>query len=134
MTENKDEEKHAWNVDWFKIVNNGTSKRRGRLGRALNRIAWSLSSSAGLFTGIVFPVALIFGPLVAILMILYYGGAIAFYASVATFFVLLGIVGEKKFGASLQFKDYDFLRRTLAQVIAYSAVVGAFLLLLFIVK
>ena len=81
-----------------------------------------------------FPVALIFGPLVAIVMILYYGGGIAFYASVATFFVLIGVIGEKKFGSSLQFRDYDFWRRTLAQVIGGSIVVGAFLLLLFLVK
>ena len=134
MTDNTDEKKRAWDVDWFKIVNNGTSKKRGRFGRALNRITWALSSSSGLFTGIVFPIALIFGPLIAILMILYYGGGIAFYASVATFLLLVGFVGERKFGSSLQFRDYDFWRRTLAQVIGGSIVVGAFLLLLFIVK
>ena len=134
MTDKSDEKKHAWDVDWLKIVHDTTSKKRGRLGRFLNRITWSLSSSVGIFTGIVFPVALIFGPLVAIVMILYYGGGIAFYASVATFFVLIGVIGEKKFGSSLQFRDYDFWRRTLAQVIGGSIVVGAFLLLLFLVK
>jgi len=73
------------------------------------------------------------GMLLGVVLLAYYGGGIAFYGAVATFFILLGIFGESRMSAS-RFSDYDFWKRLVFQVVAYSAVVGIFLVLLFVWK
>jgi len=136
LTEEKDEKprRHYFDVDAYHRIHVATSKKRGRLGRALNRFTWTIGSMIGLFTGLFFPIMLIFGPLVGILMILYYGGGLAFYGTVGAFFVVVGFVGERKFGGSLQFNDYNFWKKTLAQILAYSVVAGVLIMILYMVK
>jgi hypothetical protein len=131
LTESKDEKpgKHFFDVERYKKVHAGTRKRRGRLGRVSNRITWVLGSGVSLLTGILFPISVI-GLLVAIPLIVRYGGGLAFYATVAAFFVTVGIFGEKRVSAA-QFTENSFWKRILAQLIAYSFIAGMFFLLFY---
>ena len=135
MTEGGDDKSrghHYFDVDRFRKIHADTSKRRGRLGRVLNRIFWALHSVEALLTSVLFPMIMIPGMLLSIILVLYYGGGLAFYALVATFFILVGVFGERRISASRFTENGDFWKKLALQVVAYSAVVGIFLVLLMV--
>lgn len=72
------------------------------------------------------------GMLLTIVLVLYYGGGLALYAVVATFFVLVGVFGERRLSSSRFTESGDFWKKLILQVVAYSAVVGVFLVLLLV--
>jgi len=136
LTEGGDEKPsgHYFDVEWFRKVHADTSKRRGRLGRVLNRFFWGLHSIGPLLTGVLFPMVMIPGMLLSIILVLYYGGGLAFYAMVATFFVLVGFFGERRLSASRFTESGDYWKKLILQVVAYSSLVGIFLVLLIVWK
>lgn len=135
MTEGGDKKQghHYFDVERFRKVQADTSKKRGRLGRFLNRIVWAYHSASPLLTSVLFPIVMIPGMLLSIVLVLYYGGGLAFYGLVAAFFVLVGIFGEKRM-SSARFSDSGFWKKLAFQIVAYSALVGVFLMMLFVWK
>jgi len=132
LTDQKEDksDKHFFDVEKFRKIHSETSKRAGRLKRIQNRVEWAFGSASGLLTSVGLPMMFVV-LLISIPLVIYYWGGLAMYALIASFFIIVAVVGEKKFGASMQFKESHFLRKTLAQLIAYSFVLGIFLLLFF---
>jgi ABC-type transport system involved in cytochrome bd biosynthesis fused ATPase/permease subunit len=136
LTEGGDETRsgHYFDVERFRKVHADTSKRRGRLGRILNRIFWALHSVESLLTSVLFPMVMIPGMLLTVVLVLYYGGGLALYAVIATFFILVGVFGERRLSSSRFTESGDFWKKLIFQVVAYSAIVGVFLVMLLVWK
>ncbi|HYY91440.1 MAG TPA: hypothetical protein VE955_05570 [Candidatus Dormibacteraeota bacterium] len=132
MTSDKDEKEgaHFFDVERYKQIHAASQRPKTRIERITSSLGWAISSHQGLLTAILFPLAMIPGMLVGIVLLVWYGGGLAFYGAVAAFFVGAAIVGEKRV-TSGQFVDSSFLKKTLAQIVAYSAIVGVFLLMLY---
>ena len=105
-----------------------TLRRRGRVGRFVGRVTWSLGSVQGLFIAFMaFP--LIVGTFLAVVVGAIYG-PLAFLLLFGSIVGGLAFLVERKVGRSLQFGEYKFWKRALAQSAAFVLAVGLILFML----
>ena len=123
-SEKASDDRRFYNVDRFRDVVDskasldppkGFRPFLARLGAVLDSISGLLSALAGMLFEFVSPVIVVVGAL---------DGLVWF---VVTFLDVLGGLGlyvERRMGASLQLRDYDFARRVGAQLLAFGAVLA----------
>jgi hypothetical protein len=132
MTETKDEKAkmHAYDVERFRAVYAETLHRRGFLGRLVGRVEWGLNSVGGMLAIFLAPL-IVFGTVFGVVYSLNIS-PFAFFAFFGALICGLVVFVERKVGSSLQFVDYNLLRRTLAQILGFSLATGFILFFLFI--
>jgi hypothetical protein len=136
MTEPKDEAKDEkpkrqfYDVEKFRAAYAETLHRRGVFGRFVGRIEWGLSSASGFLAILIAPL-IVFGTVFGVVYSLYISPLVFF----AVFGAMIGglvLYADRKVGSSLQFGDYNLLRRTLAQILGFSLAAGFVLFFLFL--
>jgi hypothetical protein len=133
LTENPEPEKrHYFDVEKFHKVQEATSKRAGRIGRAYNRVSNVFDSMQGFFIAMM-GLPIMFGALGAVIVGAYYG-PLAFLLIMGSIIGGLALFVERKVGKSLQFGDYPLLSRTLATPIAFLVALGFLYLLLTVLR
>ena len=133
MTSDEDTQRsHYFDVDKFRRIHLETSKPRGRTGRILNRVSNMFDSMQGFFIALM-GLPIMFGTLGAVIIGSYYGPW-AFLGIMGSIIGGVAFFVDRKVGRSLQFGEYNFLRRTLATPIAFLVALGIIYLLLTLSK
>lgn len=128
MVRKKEKERPKfYDVESFHRIHLETSRTHGRVWRIFGRITAYLDSVQGLFWALLgFPI--VFGTVLAVTVGSYYG-PIGFVAIMGSIIGGLGIFVEKKVGRSLQFGEYNVLKRMLLQAVAFLFALGLLLFL-----
>jgi hypothetical protein len=119
-----------YDVERFQQVHAETQQTNGRFRKILGRMTGALSSMQGIFVMMSAPL-IIFGMVFLIVYSLFLG-PLVFLGLVAAGLVGLTVVVERRLGSADNFGNYDFWKRTAAQIVGYSLAVGLILLLLFL--
>jgi hypothetical protein len=117
-----------FDVDRFRRIHLETSKPRGRAGRILNRVSNVFDSMQGFFIALM-GLPIMFGTLGAVIIGSYYG-PLAFLGIMGSIIGGFAFFVDRKVGQSLQFAEYNVLRRALATGIAFFVALGIIYLLL----
>ncbi len=130
MSGSEDNKHSYFDVEKFRRVLAETSKPMGKWGRMFRRITASLDAMQGLF---IFMLMTLLGlGVLGLVVVSAMLGPFGFLIIMGCTIGGVGLFVERKAGKSLQFGDYDFLRRTLATTIAFVMVIGALFVLLFL--
>ena len=128
MENKEDRRARFYDVDRFRRIYLETMRKQGRVGRMVGRVTWSLDSMQGLWISLMI-LPIVFGTLGAVIIGATYGpfGFLLVFGSIIgglAFFV------DRRVGSSLQFGEYKFWRRTIAQTLAFGLGVGLILFIL----
>ena len=125
-----DEKPKYFDVETYRKIHSETSKSRGRVGRFANRFFGVFDSMQGLFVAMM-GLPIMFGMFGAVMLGAYYGPW-AFLGIMGSIIGSLAFFVERRVGRSLQFADYNVLRRTLATGIAFLVALGIIFFLLYL--
>lgn len=106
-----------YDVERFRRVYLETLRKRKGIWKFLGRITHALDSVQGFFIALLVPVV-IFGTVIGVAVGSFFG-PLVFVAIFGGIIGGLALFAEKRVGRSMQFGDYSFLRRTLAQLLAF---------------
>ena len=129
LTSDPETQQHSYfDVDKFRRIHGETSKPRGRVGRIVNRVSNVFDSMQGFFMALM-GLPIMFGALGAVIIGSYYGPW-AFLGIMGSMIGGVALFVDRKVGRSIQFGEYDFLRRSLATGIAFLVALGTIYLIL----